>query len=227
MRKYTLYAIGEIALVVIGILIALSINNWNDSRRDQGIRNDYLQRLKLDLEKDRNKLIDLQASNEYRGICADTIISLYSNLKVEDTRMFQKALNQMFFNEKFIAHDNTFKDLTSSGRLDLFTDSQVKFELMELYSIYKTIHELEIHYERDLNEYIYDPLASSINYHEYLKLPIDELYKEQKKWLKADPRPINGVWLYRGGSRNLGRLFSESISRIVTLDSLISLEYNL
>jgi hypothetical protein len=32
MRKYSLYAIGEIALVVIGILIALQINNWNANR---------------------------------------------------------------------------------------------------------------------------------------------------------------------------------------------------
>jgi hypothetical protein len=35
MRKYTLYAIGEIALVVIGILIALQINNWSEWRKDQ------------------------------------------------------------------------------------------------------------------------------------------------------------------------------------------------
>ena len=32
--KYLLYAIGEIALVVIGILIALQINNWNEWRKD-------------------------------------------------------------------------------------------------------------------------------------------------------------------------------------------------
>jgi len=32
--KYVLYAVGEIALVVIGILIALSINNWNEARKD-------------------------------------------------------------------------------------------------------------------------------------------------------------------------------------------------
>ncbi|WP_299164553.1 DUF6090 family protein, partial [uncultured Eudoraea sp.] len=33
--KYMFYAIGEIVLVVIGILIALSINNWNDYRKDR------------------------------------------------------------------------------------------------------------------------------------------------------------------------------------------------
>jgi hypothetical protein len=35
LRKYLLYAIGEVALVVIGILIALQINNWNEWRKDR------------------------------------------------------------------------------------------------------------------------------------------------------------------------------------------------
>jgi len=34
-RKYLLYAIGEILLVVIGILIALQVNNWNEERKDE------------------------------------------------------------------------------------------------------------------------------------------------------------------------------------------------
>jgi hypothetical protein len=34
-RKYIFYAIGEIALVVIGILIALQINNWNEWKKDR------------------------------------------------------------------------------------------------------------------------------------------------------------------------------------------------
>jgi len=33
--KYFKYAIGEIVLVVIGILIALSINNWNEARKEK------------------------------------------------------------------------------------------------------------------------------------------------------------------------------------------------
>jgi hypothetical protein len=50
--KYLLYAIGEILLVVIGILIALSINNWNTHKLDRISEADYLKRLSLDLAKD-------------------------------------------------------------------------------------------------------------------------------------------------------------------------------
>ncbi len=50
--KYFKYAIGEIILVVIGILIALQINNWNENRKAEKIELTYLIRLKNDLEKD-------------------------------------------------------------------------------------------------------------------------------------------------------------------------------
>tara|TARA_R110002051_G_scaffold309802_1_gene382620 strand:- start:558 stop:1298 length:741 start_codon:yes stop_codon:yes gene_type:complete len=50
--KYLLYAIGEIVLVVIGILIALSINNWNEKRIETARLNSVLNIVKADLIKD-------------------------------------------------------------------------------------------------------------------------------------------------------------------------------
>jgi hypothetical protein len=44
-RKYLLYAIGEIALVVIGILIALQVNNSNEERKTLVVQEAYLKRL--------------------------------------------------------------------------------------------------------------------------------------------------------------------------------------
>ena len=44
--KYLLYAIGEIILVVIGILIALSINNWNEKRKENSHEEKILNELK-------------------------------------------------------------------------------------------------------------------------------------------------------------------------------------
>mgnify|MGYP001827315849 CR=1 FL=1 len=52
MGKYFKYAIVEILLVVIGILIALSINNWNETRKEQALELDYLIGIKTDLEDD-------------------------------------------------------------------------------------------------------------------------------------------------------------------------------
>ena len=49
-RKYVLYAIGEIALVVIGILIALQINNWNEYRKERDWEKTIMQDLRENLE---------------------------------------------------------------------------------------------------------------------------------------------------------------------------------
>ena len=50
--KYLKYAIGEIILVVVGILIALSINNWNEERKQNELETVYLKRLHNELKKD-------------------------------------------------------------------------------------------------------------------------------------------------------------------------------
>ena len=57
LSRYLFYALGEVLLVVIGILIALQINNANEARRDRGIEINYLKNLRADLllELDNNK----------------------------------------------------------------------------------------------------------------------------------------------------------------------------
>lgn len=52
MRNYFLYAIGEIALVMIGILLALQVNNWNEIKKDRTLERDVLRQIKDDLNQD-------------------------------------------------------------------------------------------------------------------------------------------------------------------------------
>lgn len=54
--KYLKYAIGEIVLVVIGILIALQINTWNEGRKEQSRELNYLTGIKADLEVDLTRI---------------------------------------------------------------------------------------------------------------------------------------------------------------------------
>jgi uncharacterized membrane protein YgaE (UPF0421/DUF939 family) len=50
--KYLMYAIGEIVLVVIGILIALTINNWNENRKSKKVANEIYRNLQNSLVQD-------------------------------------------------------------------------------------------------------------------------------------------------------------------------------
>ena len=63
MGKYFKYAIGEIILVVIGILIALQVNNWNQSNQQKVIEQTYLKNLLNDL-KDQKASIERQLNEE-------------------------------------------------------------------------------------------------------------------------------------------------------------------
>ena len=64
--KYLLYAIGEIILVVIGILIALQINNWNEARKNNMTESDYYCRLLEDFELDRQNIKRLSDESDYK-----------------------------------------------------------------------------------------------------------------------------------------------------------------
>ena len=66
-QKYLLYAVGEIALVVIGIMIALNINNWNNEREERLLENQILKEihnnLRLDLEEIRSDMSVMEVVN--------------------------------------------------------------------------------------------------------------------------------------------------------------------
>lgn len=79
--RYLLYALGEIILVVIGILIALQINNWNEFRKERKREEMYLNSLKSDLRESQAELrrvIDktdrvASASIQLLSLSADTV----------------------------------------------------------------------------------------------------------------------------------------------------------
>ena len=64
--SYLLYAIGEILLVVIGILIALQINNWNEIRKDIKKELIFLKDIKEDLQQDTIQINQIIQANRQR-----------------------------------------------------------------------------------------------------------------------------------------------------------------
>jgi hypothetical protein len=71
-KQYFIYGIGEIILVVIGILIALQINNWNERQKNRDLAINYLRNVQSDLAQDTsvfsNTLISIEQSADFKKL---------------------------------------------------------------------------------------------------------------------------------------------------------------
>jgi len=135
--RYFLYAIGEIILVVVGILIALAVNNWNSERKDQRLGEDLLVRIHRDLVQDTLMFRENISNNMILRVeIKELLVDLYKGVesKAEVQRMsatYDKALDQVF-----APNDNTYRSILSSGNLGLIRNPELKEEIIDLYSDY-------------------------------------------------------------------------------------------
>lgn len=132
-QKYIVYAIGEIALVVIGILIALQVNNWNEERRDQTRLKKHYQEIINELEVDKNNLDEL--IEIVRQINQGTyIISEFINTDapVRDTIVMETAFLQSEVYSFFSVSNSAYATLISSGDIQLLDNTELK-RLLSIY----------------------------------------------------------------------------------------------
>ena len=86
--KYLLYAIGEIILVVIGILIALQINNLNEAKKTRTKEISYLKNIKTDLVITNLEIEQYISNRTERAISASNVIEHYNGKPVTDWNEF-------------------------------------------------------------------------------------------------------------------------------------------
>ena len=77
--NYFKYAVGEIGLVVIGILIAMQVNNWNENRKIRIWEDKFLNDLKRDLQSDKQQLDDVIEFQTKKGTALEEIMVLIKN----------------------------------------------------------------------------------------------------------------------------------------------------
>jgi len=72
--KYLKYAIGEILLVMIGILLALQVNNWNEQRKSNKQESLLLRQLHLDVNSNLNEVLELNKRLQINKLGIDSLI---------------------------------------------------------------------------------------------------------------------------------------------------------
>ena len=181
--KYALYAVGEIILVVIGILIALQVNNWNEKNKNSKKEVGYLRNLQQDLRIDSLRLAELK--NDFE-VAVDSKKVFETNLDgnyVNDS-LVTHFMNQHYFVNDFIPNTTTLDELTNSNGLNLINNEVLRREIVTLYNTYEDlILKLQLGSEKSqrilahTSNYVND--ITSITYDEMYSLLADNYFKNQ------------------------------------------------
>lgn len=155
--QYLKYAIGEIILVVIGILIALQINNWNTANKSREKELTYLKNIKSDLILNNAQIDAYLATRNGQIESANIILSHYEGVPVEDLRTLNTHLINIYTWQRYFQIDNTFQELINSGNLALISSDSIKGLLLELDSEYKKLKAEEDHFRFDAETLLYKP----------------------------------------------------------------------
>lgn len=153
--RYLVYAIGEIVLVVIGILIALQVNNYRESRHDRGREKVFLQGLRSDLSLNIVELrrsIDLYTTN-IRS--AQVMIDCFEGSRTLSPDSFSYHTISVLYRDPFHRNNSTMKELVSSGSLGLLTDDSLKSALLGMELEYDRIDSYQDHIRHDYDEFLY------------------------------------------------------------------------
>ena len=216
--KYFKYAIGEIILVVIGILIALSINNWNENKKNTIKETQFLKNFKTDLLTNKEELKRVITKTEETSMSADSILQLKSGeLDSLNIRSFVSCMMNATGFTVYQSQEGTIQDILGSGKLDIITNDSLRLAIGSWEANLKNIREWE-NLDKDTyavySKYLHEH-ANLYKINDRRELPIDENIKNQ---FMEDKVFLNRVRDRKRIPKILNNLYDNEVLR---LDALI------
>lgn len=187
--NYIKYAIGEIVLVVIGILIALEVNNWNNERKDLKKENYYLKSIKTSIQLSQNELKRVIDDAETISSSADTLFVLLTYKNYNGFK--DHFLDSLIFNAGDYSimslNDGGIQEILNTGSLDIIRDEQVRVILA---SWNERVHKIR-KFEEETQYFSRDFYNHIIKYFDFGRFELDSLQSaiipEKQQELFNDP----------------------------------------
>ena len=217
--KYVKYAVGEIVLVVIGILIALQINNWNERRKESIFQRKVLKEISISIHQNIEYLDKGITANSNATISCSVILNHF-----EKNLPYSDSLETHFSNSLFwfypSLNNNAYESLKSYG-LHVIKNDAVRYTLGSIYE-WKYLEVLN----KRQDEYFYGTIAPFIT-------ELFESFESDGKMKPYDYESLKRSKKYKHILRTLtsnrefqNQLWKETKARRLELEELITQELN-
>ena len=124
------YFISELLIVVVGILIALSLNNWREDNANKNKEQFYLKSLKTDFEQSLASLTEIINQNNESDLAVKKVLAAihngYSSSTVETVK---KVFRKLFGFNRFVPASGTYKEIIATGSLQILRDNELRIAL--------------------------------------------------------------------------------------------------
>ena len=242
--KYFKYAIGEIVLVVIGILIALQINNWNENRKKRQIELNYLERLIIDLRENEKLLSEFHDIKQKQLEAANIFLNFSFSKNKDSVFNVMPYFNSIFSWQDININQVTFNEMVSSGNLDLISNDSIKIKLLELNKQYNSILIIQDKEKESHVRLLFPPINEKFNMRYIMALePSKEKeinrtftdsekgfylneFKKELLQLIENQTFMNGVTVVQSSADVIMKEYLKAKQQVIDLQRLINVELN-
>lgn len=210
-RRYLVYAVGEILLVVIGILLALQVNNWNEERIRQESIQSYIKAMASDLEKDLIEIDIRMEQIEARSKDLERLTDYVRDRKINEIQNEDLFIlvRSSYSYRAYVWYRSSYDEITNSGSMKDIGNSGLREKIVAYYElaehmlddyakdmlVAEKIHDLadqiiNINYSNEirvfrrnneLNKQPYEQWVASADYRELKRLDYPLLVQDKSK----------------------------------------------
>ncbi|MCA6074718.1 DUF6090 family protein [Fulvivirga sedimenti] len=185
--RYIKYAMGEIVLVVIGILIALSINNWNTERNNLQQAKQHLSTINLNLLDDVAQAEMLLAETDSAMKFSSIFLDQFKT-KIPPDNNIQKYLIYLMYERNIEVNDSGIGALLNSNGLS-YIEENLQTKILEYYRHIEQLESREINANAEIKT-MFEPYVKENYYWIYNKT---NPWPSQANFYVDDPRPVDNI----------------------------------
>lgn len=212
LRHYFPYALGEIILVVMGILIALQVDRWNDKRLERIQERKLYKSLGQQVADHREELTGVLSYNRYFLTTyrrANDIITARDSALTDSLALMAMFLSQY---SDFHRDARIYDNLAASGQLGLVSNTELTEALQQLQMTYAFINKLEdMHWDMIINN-LSPELRPIVNYNTLKAVDPDRLFATEMQNIFVESIYLTGI---------KDSLYRRALSEIDSLQELL------